>query len=57
MATSYRADIRHAQYYLSVLQTAQDNYLESGDYTLQGLNQFDKDWGQIQRGQAWASKN
>lgn len=51
------AQFRHAQYYLQVLELANQYYLQGGEGILRGLQLFDLEWDNIQRGQEWAAKN
>lgn len=48
---------RHAQYYLEVLHSADDLYLEGGDAIKLGLCLYDLEAGNIKAGQAWAAEN
>jgi tetratricopeptide (TPR) repeat protein len=48
------AQMRHAKYFLGVLLTAIQLYLEGGEAILNGLSVFDVEWKNIQAGQSWA---
>ncbi len=46
---------RHAAHYAGVLRSAKQLYKEGGSPMLQGLALFDREWGNIRTGQAWAT--
>jgi tetratricopeptide (TPR) repeat protein len=46
---------RHAQYYLKVLHDAYTLYLQGGASIQHGVALFDREWDNIQAGQAWAA--
>ena len=46
---------RHAAHYLTALATANDLYLEGGAGVTRGLALFDREWANIEAGQAWAA--
>ncbi|HET9234887.1 MAG TPA: tetratricopeptide repeat protein, partial [Candidatus Eisenbacteria bacterium] len=47
--------VRHAEYYLQVLSTADNLYLKDRESVLAGLRLFDSEWTNIQAGHRWAS--
>jgi tetratricopeptide (TPR) repeat protein len=49
------AQQQHAAHYVEVLRTADRLYEEGGSALLQGLRLFDREWGNVQAGQAWAA--
>lgn len=51
------AQLRHAQYYLQVLELANQYYLQGGKGVFRGLELFDREWENIQAGQKWAAEN
>jgi hypothetical protein len=55
MPSLYEAQYRHAKFYLEVLRSARDLYKEGDENVRQALIQFDQNWGQIEKGQLWAS--
>src|SRR5262249_47891775 len=46
---------RHAAHYRMVLAGAHDLYLKDGDGVTRGLELFDREWANIEAGQAWAA--
>ena len=46
---------RHAAHYANVLEAANESYLQGDEELLRGLRLFDREWGNIQAGQAWAA--
>jgi tetratricopeptide (TPR) repeat protein len=46
---------RHAEYYLKVLHAADDLYLQGGASAQHSVALFDREWDNIQAGQAWAA--
>ncbi|MEE8524342.1 MAG: tetratricopeptide repeat protein, partial [Thermoanaerobaculia bacterium] len=48
---------RHAGHYVEVLREADRLYLEGGEGLLEGLALFDREWRNIEAGQAWAVAN
>ena len=46
---------RHAAHYAGVLRKADELYLQGGDAMAQSLALFDREWGNIRAGQAWAA--
>ena len=55
MPSLFEAQIRHAEFYLHVLEHADELYLQGDDALVQGLTLLDISWPNIQRGQAWAA--
>jgi tetratricopeptide (TPR) repeat protein len=53
--TLREAHLRHAKYYLDVLEDANKLYLQGDEALLRGLKLFETEWANIQAGQAWAS--
>ncbi len=49
------AQYRHARHYAGVLRSANELYLQGGDFVLVGLTLFDAEWRNIKAGQAWAA--
>ena len=49
------ASQRHAQYYLGVLRSADDLYLDGGESLMRGLALFDLERGNIEAGQSWTA--
>lgn len=49
------AHIRHAEYYLTVAETADKLYLGGGEELDAGLSLFDQEWENIKSAQAWAA--
>ncbi|MSP13381.1 MAG: tetratricopeptide repeat protein [Chloroflexi bacterium] len=49
------ARLRHAAHYEAVAYTTKELYLQGGAALLQGLALFDREWANIQAGQAWAA--
>ncbi|MSP13384.1 MAG: tetratricopeptide repeat protein [Chloroflexi bacterium] len=49
------ARLRHAAHYETVARATSDLYLQGGASLLQGLALFDREWPNIQAGQAWAA--
>ena len=47
---------RYATHYMHVLDKANSLFREGGQHTREGGNLFDIDWGNIEKGQRWASK-
>jgi tetratricopeptide (TPR) repeat protein len=45
----------HAEYFLALLRTADDLYLQGGETLGQALRLFDDEWSNLQAGFAWAS--
>jgi tetratricopeptide (TPR) repeat protein len=45
----------HAAHYMAVAALADGLYLRGGDGVAEGLRLFDREWGNIQAGQAWAA--
>lgn len=48
--------MRHAVYFLSILQVADELYLRGGEVIKRGLALFDLEWKNIQAGQSWSAK-
>ncbi|HVF60215.1 MAG TPA: tetratricopeptide repeat protein [Thermoanaerobaculia bacterium] len=46
---------RHAAHFVEVLWAAEGLYHQGGDALLKGLGLFDREWGNVQAGQAWAA--
>jgi tetratricopeptide (TPR) repeat protein len=46
---------RHAEHFLEVLRSADSLYLKGGQDSRLGLGLFDREWSNIQAGQAWAA--
>lgn len=46
---------RHATHYKDVLSVADDLYLQGGEALAHGLALFDREWANIQAGQAWVA--
>jgi tetratricopeptide (TPR) repeat protein len=55
MPTFDEASRRHAQYYADVLYAADKLYQGGHESLRQGLDLFDREWSNIQLGQAWAA--
>ena len=51
------AQKRHAMHYQTVLRSTNELYLRGGDSIRPGLALFDREWPNIQAGQAWAVAN
>jgi tetratricopeptide (TPR) repeat protein len=51
------AQLRHAQYYATVLAAAEQLYLRGGEEQAHGVKQVELEWDNIQQGQAWASSH
>ncbi len=51
------AQFLHARYYLQVLEQANRFYLQGGEGVLRGLELFDRERENIQKGQEWAARN
>jgi tetratricopeptide (TPR) repeat protein/Cdc6-like AAA superfamily ATPase len=49
------AQQRHAAHYKSMAANANRLYLEGGDALRQGLDLFDREWGNIREGQGWTA--
>lgn len=49
--------LRHAAYYLTVLEECQAFYLKGGDAIKSGLALFDVEWRNIEAGQGWACRH
>lgn len=47
---------KHASYFLTVLSAANDFYKQGDEGVKKALNLFDKEWGNIQAGYAWAER-
>jgi tetratricopeptide (TPR) repeat protein len=54
--TEREAAQRYAEYFLKLLQAANDLYLKGGEFLAQALRLFDAEWSNIQAGFAWASE-
>ena len=50
-------NLRHAAYYQELLRKAEDLLLQGKDSTNRGLQLFDQEWTNIQRGQNWTATN
>jgi tetratricopeptide (TPR) repeat protein len=48
-------DRRHAEYFLKILHSANLLYSSGGQESFLGLSLFDREWGNIRAGQAWAA--
>ncbi len=46
---------RHASHYVEVLRRTNSLYKEGGERIAEGLALFDREWGNIEAGQAWAT--
>jgi tetratricopeptide (TPR) repeat protein len=53
----YINQLRHSQYYLSVMTRASSLYESGGKGVQAGLQLFDLEWDQIAKGQEWASEH
>lgn len=53
----YRAEQRHAQFYMQRLQAACDVYRQGGQQMLQALADLDTIWEQVQNALSWAAAN
>ena len=53
-ATRSSTQLRYAEFYKNVLSTASALYEQGGLSTQAGLEMFDRDWTNIQAGQAWS---
>jgi hypothetical protein len=51
--SEHEAHRRHAEYYLSVLRSAESLYEKGHDNVGAGLRLFDLEWENIRAGQAW----
>ncbi|HWX40258.1 MAG TPA: tetratricopeptide repeat protein [Blastocatellia bacterium] len=51
------AEPRHAAHYETVLRAARASYKQGGEGVLSGLKLFDREWPNIQAGQAWAARH
>ena len=49
------ASLANAQYFLDVLHTADDLYLDGGESSTRGLAMFDRERWNIEAGQSWAA--
>ena len=56
-AESDLAARRHADHYCFVAQQSETTANRGGEWTLGGLSRFDRDWINIQAGQAWSAAN
>jgi tetratricopeptide (TPR) repeat protein len=56
MTRLQQVSLRIANYYLAALRTVGELYDEGGEALRRGLNQFDVDWGNIERGQSLAQQ-
>jgi predicted ATPase len=51
------AERRHSAHYETVLRSAKESYKQGGEGVLAGLKLFDREWPNIQAGQAWAASH
>ena len=57
MPTRNKAHLRHALYYLGVIQAAEEHFKQGGEQVTAGLALFDGELPNIQAGQAWSAVN
>ena len=55
MTNLFLASLMHSAFYLDTADRAQKSYLRGGDDVFKGLSMFDRDWANIQKGQAWSA--
>ncbi len=53
----HAARLRHAQYYSTILEAADDLYLKGGKNILRALQLFDAEWAHIQAAQGWLANH
>ena len=54
-AERYGAELRHARYFKGLLDSADALYMKGGASMAGGLALFDREWANIEAGQAWAA--